>query len=69
MLRQPPKLFWDTSGECGTPEAADLYRLAKRNRALAVIETKTETWEEFDEAMENNFRMALKKILFHQLAF
>ncbi|XP_054621698.1 uncharacterized protein vopp1b isoform X1 [Dunckerocampus dactyliophorus] len=45
----------------GTPEAADRYRQAKRSAALAVAEAKTRTWEEFGEAMENDFRTASKR--------
>ncbi|TWW56284.1 R2DM Retrovirus-related Pol polyprotein from type II retrotransposable element [Takifugu flavidus] len=32
---------------CGTPEAADGYRHAKRSAATAVAEAKTRAWEEF----------------------
>ncbi|TWW75469.1 hypothetical protein D4764_13G0001310 [Takifugu flavidus] len=46
---------------CGTPEAADSYRQAKRNAATAVAEAKTRAWEEFGEAMENDFRTASKR--------
>ena len=46
---------------CGTPEAADGYRLAKRNAALVVAEAKTRAWEEFGEALEDDFRTASKK--------
>ena len=46
---------------CGTPEAADRYRLAKRAAAAAVAEAKTRVWEEFGEAMENDFRTASKR--------
>ncbi|TWW68222.1 hypothetical protein D4764_19G0000200 [Takifugu flavidus] len=46
---------------CGTPEAADGYRHAKRSAATAVAEAKTRVWEEFGEAMENNFWMASKR--------
>ncbi|TWW74689.1 hypothetical protein D4764_14G0006920 [Takifugu flavidus] len=45
---------------CGTPEAADRYRQAKRSTATAVAEAKTRAWEEFGEAMENDFRTASK---------
>ncbi|TWW62932.1 hypothetical protein D4764_04G0015790, partial [Takifugu flavidus] len=45
---------------CGTPEAADGYRHAKRSAATAVAEAKTRAWEEFGEAMENDFRTASK---------
>ncbi|XP_048857101.1 uncharacterized protein LOC125724452 [Brienomyrus brachyistius] len=46
---------------CGTPDAADGYRQAKRNAALAVAEAKTRVWEEFGEAMENDFRTASRR--------
>ncbi|KAK0156594.1 putative uncharacterized transposon-derived protein F52C9.6 [Merluccius polli] len=46
---------------CGTPEAAGRYRQAKRSTAVAVTEAKTWTWEEFGEAMENDFRTASKR--------
>ncbi|TWW71602.1 hypothetical protein D4764_16G0000990, partial [Takifugu flavidus] len=52
---------WWTPAACGTPEAADRYRQAKRNAATAVAEAKTRAWEEFGEAMENDFRMASKR--------
>ena len=44
---------------CGTPEAADRYWQAKQCAAMAVAEAKTWAWEEFGEAMENDFRMAV----------
>ncbi|KAK0154090.1 LINE-1 retrotransposable element ORF2 protein [Merluccius polli] len=46
---------------CGTPEAVGRYRQAKRSAAVAVAEAKTRTREEFGEAMENDFRTALKR--------
>ncbi|TWW59301.1 Transposon TX1 uncharacterized 149 kDa protein ORF 2 [Takifugu flavidus] len=46
---------------CGTPEAADRYRQAKRSAATAVAEAKTRAWEEFGEAMENDFQTASKR--------
>ena len=46
---------------CGTLEAADRYRQTKRNAAAAVSKAKTQTWEEFGEAMENDFRTASKR--------
>ncbi|TWW59208.1 hypothetical protein D4764_06G0007380 [Takifugu flavidus] len=46
---------------CGTPEAAERYRQAKRSATTAVAEAKTRAWEEFGEAMENDFRMAPKR--------
>uniref|UniRef100_A0A8C9TUR8 Reverse transcriptase domain-containing protein n=1 Tax=Scleropages formosus TaxID=113540 RepID=A0A8C9TUR8_SCLFO len=45
----------------GTPEAADGYRWAKWNVALAVATAKTLAWEEFGEAMEEDFRSASKR--------
>ncbi|TWW68237.1 hypothetical protein D4764_19G0000350 [Takifugu flavidus] len=41
---------------CGTPEAADRYRQAKRSAATAVAEAKTRAREKFGEAMESDFR-------------
>ena len=52
--------YW-TFLACGTPEATGRYRQAKRSAAAAVAEAKTRTWEEFGEAMENDFRMATKR--------
>ena len=46
---------------CGTPEAVDGYREAKRAAARAVAEAKTRSWEEFGEAMEEDYRSASKK--------
>ncbi|TWW80485.1 R2DM Retrovirus-related Pol polyprotein from type II retrotransposable element [Takifugu flavidus] len=46
---------------CGTPEAADGYRRAKWSAATAVAEAKTRAWEEFGEAMENDFWTASKR--------
>ncbi|TWW77380.1 hypothetical protein D4764_12G0007700, partial [Takifugu flavidus] len=46
---------------CGSPEAADRYRLAKRVAAAAVAEAKIWAWEEFDEAMEEDFRSAPRR--------
>ncbi|TWW62683.1 hypothetical protein D4764_04G0013300 [Takifugu flavidus] len=43
---------------CGTPEATDRYRQAKWSAATAFAEAKTRAWEEFGEAMENDFRTA-----------
>ncbi|TWW81711.1 hypothetical protein D4764_01G0015260 [Takifugu flavidus] len=45
---------------CGTPEAADSYRQAKRSAATPVAEAKTRAWEKFGEAIENDFRTASK---------
>ncbi len=46
---------------CGTPEAADGYRQAKRSAARVVVEAKTRAWEEFGEAMEKDYRLASKR--------
>ncbi|MDG2555341.1 reverse transcriptase domain-containing protein [Vibrio parahaemolyticus] len=46
---------------CGSPEAADGYRRAKRSAAAAVVEAKTRAWEEFGEAMEEDYRSAPKR--------
>ena len=46
---------------CGTPEAAEGYRRAKRAAARAVAEAKTRVWEEFGEAMEADYRSASKR--------
>ncbi len=43
---------------CGTPEAADGYRQAKRSAARVVVEANTRAWEEFGEAMEKDYRLA-----------
>ncbi|KAI3374547.1 hypothetical protein L3Q82_021113 [Scortum barcoo] len=43
---------------CGTPDAVDRYRQAKWQQATArtVLEAKTRVWEEFGEAMEEDYR-------------
>uniref|UniRef100_A0A8C6LDH0 Reverse transcriptase domain-containing protein n=1 Tax=Nothobranchius furzeri TaxID=105023 RepID=A0A8C6LDH0_NOTFU len=46
---------------CGSPEAADRYRIAKRGAAVAVAEAKSRAWEEFGEAMEKDYRSAPKR--------
>ncbi|TWW66931.1 hypothetical protein D4764_20G0009630 [Takifugu flavidus] len=46
---------------CGSREAADRYRLAKRAAAETVAEAKTRAWEEFGEAMEEDFWLAPRK--------
>ncbi|KAI3371827.1 hypothetical protein L3Q82_006681 [Scortum barcoo] len=46
---------------CGTPDAVDRYRQAKQAAARAVLEAKTRVWEEFGEAMEEDYRSASKK--------
>ncbi|KAI3363918.1 hypothetical protein L3Q82_001515 [Scortum barcoo] len=46
---------------CGTPDAVDRYRQAKQATARAVLEAKTRVWEEFGEAMEEDYRSASKR--------
>ncbi|KAI3351334.1 hypothetical protein L3Q82_005878 [Scortum barcoo] len=48
---------------CGTPDAVDRYRQAKASRSLraTVLEAKTRVWEEFGEAMEEDYRSASKR--------
>lgn len=45
---------------CGILGAADRYRQAKLSVALAVVGAKTQVWEAFGEARENDFRSASK---------
>ncbi|KAI3362780.1 hypothetical protein L3Q82_001832 [Scortum barcoo] len=45
---------------CGTPDAVDRYRQAKQAAARTVLEAKTRVWEEFGEAMEEDYRSASK---------
>ena len=45
----------------GSPETADRYRAAKRAAASAVAEAKKRVWEEFREAMEEDFRSASRR--------
>ncbi|KAK3508146.1 hypothetical protein QTP70_015345 [Hemibagrus guttatus] len=45
----------------GTPEAAKAYQQAKQAAARVVSEAKTWVWEEFGEAMEKDYRTALRK--------
>ena len=55
----------DTKGErgltCRTPEAADSSQQAKRSTTWVVTETQTRVWEEFGEAMKQDFQLVLKK--------
>ncbi|XP_054590120.1 uncharacterized protein [Nothobranchius furzeri] len=46
---------------CGSPEAADRYRISKRGAAVAVAKAKSRAWEEFGEAMEKDYRSAPKR--------
>lgn len=46
---------------CGTPEAADGCWQAKRAVAWAGVEANTRAWEEFGQAMEEDYLLALKK--------
>ncbi|KAI3369409.1 hypothetical protein L3Q82_007633 [Scortum barcoo] len=45
----------------GTPDAVDGYRQAKQATARAVLEAKTQVWEEFSETMEEDYWSTLKK--------
>ncbi|KAK3556221.1 hypothetical protein QTP70_006736 [Hemibagrus guttatus] len=45
----------------GTPEAAEAYRQAKQTAARVVLEAKTGVWEEFGEAMEEDYQTASGK--------
>ena len=46
---------------CGSLDTADRYRRAKRCAAAAVTKAKTRAWEEFGEAMEEDYRSAPKR--------
>ncbi|KAI3351205.1 hypothetical protein L3Q82_005759 [Scortum barcoo] len=47
---------------CGTPgRRVDRYRQAKQAAARTVLEAKTRVWEEFGEAMEEDYRSASKR--------
>ncbi|KAI3362807.1 hypothetical protein L3Q82_001854 [Scortum barcoo] len=47
---------------CGTPDAVDRYRQAKQAAALGRSwRQKTRVWEEFGEAMEEDYRSASKR--------
>ncbi|TWW61106.1 hypothetical protein D4764_05G0011960 [Takifugu flavidus] len=46
---------------CGSLEAADRYRLAKQVAAATVTEAKPRAWEEFGEAMEEDFQSAPRR--------
>ncbi|KAI3364402.1 hypothetical protein L3Q82_010826 [Scortum barcoo] len=46
---------------CGTPDAVDRYRQAKQAAARTVLEAKTRVWEEFGEAMEEDYRQSASK--------
>ncbi|KAI3365411.1 hypothetical protein L3Q82_010500 [Scortum barcoo] len=75
--RQPPEPRWWTPEvrdavrlkkesyrtmlACGTPDAVDRYRQAKQAAARTVLEAKTRVWEEFGEAMEEDYRSASKR--------
>ncbi|KAI3374050.1 hypothetical protein L3Q82_022616 [Scortum barcoo] len=48
---------------CGTPDAVDRYRQAKQAAARMVLEAKTRVWEEFGEAMEEDYSVGLEEIL------
>ncbi|KAK3572660.1 hypothetical protein QTP86_001628 [Hemibagrus guttatus] len=46
----------------GTLEAAEAYRQAKQAAAPVILEAKTQVWEEFGEAMENDYWTASGKL-------
>ncbi|KAI3370518.1 hypothetical protein L3Q82_025279 [Scortum barcoo] len=49
---------------CGTPDAkVDRYQQAKQATARVVLEAKTRVWEEFGEAMEEDYWSGLEEIL------
>ncbi|KAI3353659.1 hypothetical protein L3Q82_004904 [Scortum barcoo] len=72
LWRQPPNPVVDTGSKgctvrlkkesyqamlaCGTPDAVDRYRQAKQAAARTVLEAKTRVWEEFGEAMEEDYQ-------------
>lgn len=45
----------------GTHESAGKYWQAKHAAAQVVTEAKTQAWEDFGEAMEEDYRLAAKK--------
>ncbi|KAI3354168.1 hypothetical protein L3Q82_018704, partial [Scortum barcoo] len=55
------KESYQTMLACGTPDAVDRYRQAKQAAARTVLEAKTRVWEEFGEAMEEDYRSASKR--------
>ncbi|KAK3518827.1 hypothetical protein QTP70_014864 [Hemibagrus guttatus] len=57
-LKKESYQAWSTRG---TPEAAEAYQHAKQTTAVVVSEAKTRVWEEFGEAMENDYRTASGK--------
>ncbi|KAI3373348.1 hypothetical protein L3Q82_006650 [Scortum barcoo] len=46
---------------CGRKVSVDRYRQAKQAAARTVLEAKTRVWEEFGEAMEEDYRSASKR--------
>ena len=46
---------------CGTHKAADSYRKVKGSATQVITEPKTQVWEEFVEAMEQDFQPVPKK--------
>ncbi|KAI3352797.1 hypothetical protein L3Q82_019235 [Scortum barcoo] len=52
--------WWQSRTRWWTPEV-DRYRQAKQAAARAVLEAKTRVWEEFGEAMEEDYRSASKR--------
>ncbi|KAI3364179.1 hypothetical protein L3Q82_010996, partial [Scortum barcoo] len=59
-VRLKKESYW-TMLACGTPDAVDRYRQAKQAAVWTVLEAKTRVWEEFGEAMEEDYRLALKR--------
>ena len=60
-LMESYRVLKETFLACGTLEAAGRYRQAKQSADAAGAEAKARTWEEFGEAMENDFWTALKR--------
>ncbi|KAI3360609.1 hypothetical protein L3Q82_002475 [Scortum barcoo] len=60
-IRLKKESYHRTMLACGTPDAVDRYRQAKQAAARTVLEAKTRVWEEFGEAMEEDYRSASKR--------
>ena len=60
-VKQKKELYW-VFLDCVAPEAEGRYRQARRSAAMAFGKAKTWAWEQFGEDMENNFRMASKRL-------
>ena len=46
----------------GHPKVANSYQQPKQSAAQVVIETKTQVWDEYGEAMKQHFQSTLKKV-------